>query len=91
MDVTTTVDLTREAMLVALWISAPALLVGMLVGLAIGLLQALTQIQDQTVSFVPKLLAMAAAMLLALPWVLERLMIYTETLVTHIPDRIMGG
>ncbi|MCC9605663.1 flagellar biosynthetic protein FliQ [Blastopirellula sp. JC732] len=91
MDVTTTVDLTREAMLVALWISAPALIVGMLVGLAIGLLQALTQIQDQTVSFVPKLLAMAAAMLLALPWVLERLMIYTETLVTHIPDRIMGG
>ncbi|PQO26254.1 flagellar biosynthetic protein FliQ [Blastopirellula marina] len=91
MDVTTTVDLTREAMLVALWISAPALIVGMLVGLGIGLLQALTQIQDQTVSFVPKLLAMAAAMLLALPWVLERLMIYTETLVTHIPDRLMGG
>ncbi|MFI4875345.1 MAG: flagellar biosynthesis protein FliQ [Blastopirellula sp. JB062] len=91
MDVTTTVDLTREAMMVALWISAPALVVGMLVGLLIGLLQALTQIQDQTVAFVPKLLAMAVAMLLALPWVLQRLMLYTETLFTHIPDRLMGG
>ncbi|UUO07676.1 flagellar biosynthetic protein FliQ [Blastopirellula sp. J2-11] len=91
MDVTTTVDLTREAMMVALWIAAPALVTGMLVGLAIGLLQALTQIQDQTVAFVPKLLAMATAMLFALPWVLERLMVYTETLVTHIPDRLMGG
>jgi len=57
-----TIDLGRDAIIMGLMISAPALLVGMAVGLLIGLLQALTQIQDQTVAFVPKIVAMVAAL-----------------------------
>ena len=52
------IDLGREALVVATLIAAPVLLAGMLVGLIIGLLQALTQVQEQTVAFVPKLIAM---------------------------------
>ena len=62
MDLQDAVDLGRNAVLLTLLLSAPALIVGMLVGLAIGLLQALTQVQEQTVAFVPKLGAMLAVM-----------------------------
>ena len=61
MDIQDAIDLGREAIMVSLWVSAPMLAAGMLVGLIIGLLQALTQIQEQTVAFVPKLVAMVLA------------------------------
>lgn len=54
------------------------LLVGMAAGLLVGLVQALTQIQDQTVSFVPKLVAMAAVMIVCMPWLLTRMMEFTR-------------
>jgi len=79
------VDLSREALVIATLIAAPALVAGMVVGLVIGLLQALTQIQEQTVAFVPKLLAMAVAIGLTLPWVLTRLLEYTRELIMNIP------
>ena len=66
-------DLVREALIQALIIGSPILLVGMAVGLLIGLVQALTQIQDQTVSFVPKILAMATATVVCLPWLIQRM------------------
>jgi flagellar biosynthetic protein FliQ len=56
--------------------------------LAIGLLQALTQIQEQTVAFVPKLLAMVVAAGLALPWILTRLIEYVHALITNIPGSL---
>ena len=62
----------------ALIIGAPMLIVGMAAGLIIGLIQALTQIQDQTVSFVPKLIAMAAVMILCMPWLLTKMMDFTR-------------
>ena len=58
----------------ALLISAPVLLVGMAVALGIGLLQAITQVQDQTVSFVPKIVGMVVALTLTLPWVLNQML-----------------
>jgi len=82
------VDLGREALITAMLVSAPVLLVGLAAGLSVGLLQALTQIQDQTVSFVPKLVAMAAAVAFCLPWLLQRLMDYTEGVITNIPHSI---
>lgn len=85
MDPQAAVDLSREALVIATIIAAPALIAGMVVGLVIGLLQALTQIQEQTVAFVPKLLAMAVAIGLTLPWVLTRLLEYTRELITNIP------
>lgn len=72
------VDLCREALISAALIGSPVLLVGMAAGLLIGLLQALTQIQDQTVSFVPKLLAMAVVMVACLPWIIQKMVDFTR-------------
>jgi len=82
------VDLGREAILVTLVISSPVLIAGMAVGLGIGLLQALTQIQEQTVAFVPKIIAMALALSLTLPWILTRLVEYSRELITNIPNAL---
>jgi flagellar biosynthetic protein FliQ len=70
-DITLAVEAARKALLVALELSAPVLAVGMLVGLIVSVVQAATQIQDQTLSFVPKILAIATALFLLLPWLLQ--------------------
>lgn len=85
MDVQTVVDLFRQCAWVALLVSAPVLLVGMAVGLVIGLLQAVTQIQEQSLAFVPKVAAMIAIFLLTLPWVLGQLLEYSQDLLQNIP------
>ncbi|MGB7323471.1 flagellar biosynthetic protein FliQ [Rubripirellula reticaptiva] len=78
MDAPAAIDLCRSAMMAAVVIAMPMLLVGMAAGLAVGLMQALTQVQDQTVAFVPKVLAMAAALVACLPWLLTRLVEFTR-------------
>ena len=78
MDAATAVDLCRSALLAAVVIAAPLLLVGMAAGLLVGLLQALTQVQDQTVAFVPKILAMAGVLVACLPWLMTRLVEFTR-------------
>ncbi len=78
MDSSAAIDLCRTALMAALIVGAPMLVVAMLAGLVIGLVQALTQVQDQTVAFVPKLLAMIAAMVVCMPWILTRMMEYTR-------------
>jgi flagellar biosynthesis protein FliQ len=67
-------DLIRETLILALLISAPLLIVGLVVGLIISLLQAVTQIQEQTLVFVPKIAAMVAAAVFVAPWLATRLM-----------------
>lgn len=85
------IDLGREAILTSLMIGAPVLVVGVVVGLLIGLFQALTQIQDQTISFVPKIIAMVAVLAFCLPWLIQRMMEYSEGLITNIPNIVLGG
>ena len=85
------IDLGREAILIALMVGAPVLLVGTAVGLLIGLIQALTQVQDQTVSFVPKIIAMIAALGVCLPWLIRQMVEYSHDLITNIPNVMMGG
>ncbi|HKY18981.1 MAG TPA: flagellar biosynthetic protein FliQ [Rhizomicrobium sp.] len=68
MDPASTIDFARSAMLVLLEIIAPAMLTALVVGLGIGLLQAVTQIQEQTLVFVPKIVATFVVLLLALPF-----------------------
>jgi len=63
-----TIDFAREAIWVLLEIAAPAMVTALVVGLAIGLLQALTQIQEQTLVFVPKIIAIFVVLLIALPF-----------------------
>lgn len=79
MDASTAIDLCRSTLLIAVVIAAPMLIVGMAAGLIVGLLQALTQIQDQTVAFVPKILAMAAVLVACLPWLIVRMVDFTRT------------
>ena len=76
MDMTTSdaLDLARHTMILVMQISAPVLVIGMVVGLVISLLQAVTQIQEQTLSFVPKMIAMALAAIIFLPWITTKVM-----------------
>lgn len=80
------VELVRAAVLNAMIIGAPLLVVGMLVGLVISLLQAVTQIQDQTISAVPKILAMIVALVVCLPWIADRMIEYTRAAYINIPE-----
>ena len=61
------------------------------VGLIISLAQALTQIQDQTISFVPKIVTMVLALVMCLPWLIQRMVTYSENLITNIPQTLLGG
>lgn len=79
------VELTRAAIFLALVISTPPLVASMLIGLIISMLQAVTQIQDQTISFVPKLVVMLLALLLTLPWTIQQVTEYTTVLFENIP------
>ncbi|HVU88782.1 MAG TPA: flagellar biosynthesis protein FliQ [Pirellulales bacterium] len=85
MDPQSAVDLVREAIMMALVVSAPVLIVGMGVGLVVGLLQAVTQIQEQTLSFVPKVVAALAVLTVTMPWVVSRMVEYFRDLVENIP------
>ena len=76
------VDIGRQALMVTLVVSAPILLVGMCVGLVISILQAVTQVQEQTLSFVPKIIAMALAVGLMLPWIARQLMTFGKEMFT---------
>lgn len=84
MDAQTVADLFRNAIWVAFLISAPVLATGMAVGLIVGLLQAVTQIQEQSLLFVPKVAVMVLVFLLTLPWVLTHLVEYSEELIRGI-------
>lgn len=86
MDLETAVDLVRNATYLALSIGAPVLIVSLVVGLAISILQALTQIQEQTLSFVPRIVIVSFTMLLLLPWAIQRVVEYTTSLFQDIPS-----
>ena len=73
-------DLVRQALIVALIIASPMLLIGVTVGVLISLLQAVTQIQEQTLSFIPKIVAMVASAVMLMPWISHRLLEYSATL-----------
>jgi flagellar biosynthetic protein FliQ len=84
-DVALVVEAGRRALFIALELSAPILAVGMLVGLVVSAVQAATQIQDQTLSFVPKIIAMAAAAFLLLPWLLQVAAGYLREALLSLP------
>ena len=82
------IDLGRDALRITLLIGSPVLIAGMAVGLLVGLFQALTQIQEQTVAFVPKIVAMVTVLGLALPWLISQMLRYSNELITTIPQRL---
>jgi flagellar biosynthetic protein FliQ len=88
MDTDTVVTLSTQAMSLALKISIPLLGVGLVVGVLISIVQAVTSIQEQTLSFIPKVLAMAAVLVIGGPWMLNQLLSYTSELWTSIPNMV---
>jgi flagellar biosynthesis protein FliQ len=80
-------DVAREAIYTLVIVSAPVMLVGLAVGVAISLLQALTQIQEMTLAFVPKILAIFVSLLIALPFMAEKL----NAEMLRIAARIVSG
>lgn len=85
MNVEQAIDLLREAMLVTLMIVGPILVIGMVIGLIISLVQAVTQIQEATLTFVPKIMAMGIAVVLVMPWMFQHLMDYAKHLFGSLP------
>jgi flagellar biosynthetic protein FliQ len=84
----TVVHLAVQALVLTLKVSAPILLVGLVVGLIVSVFQAVTQIQEATLSFVPKILATGAVMAIGGPWMLDQLLVYTRTLFQSIPGLV---
>ncbi|WP_380178932.1 flagellar biosynthesis protein FliQ [Kalamiella sp. sgz302252] len=78
----------HDALHVALILAAPLLLAALFSGLLISLLQAATQINEQTLSFIPKILAVVATIVVAGPWMLSLVLDYMRTLFTNLPNMI---
>jgi flagellar biosynthetic protein FliQ len=85
MDTATVIDLSRHALWTVALVSAPLLLVALAVGLIIGIIQAATSINEMTLSFIPKLIAEALALLLFGGWMLTTLVDFTRSIFERIP------
>jgi flagellar biosynthesis protein FliQ len=84
----TVTTLMAEAIKITLLVSAPMLILGLMVGLTISVFSAVTQIQEMTLTFVPKIVVVLLALLVALPWIIEKLTTYTINLFNSIPTLI---
>jgi len=83
-------DIGRNALMVTMLLAAPLLLSALAVGLLIGMIQAATQIQEMTLSFIPKLIILVVALMVAGPWMLRVITDFTVRLFQNIPDFIGG-
>ncbi|MES2607092.1 MAG: flagellar biosynthesis protein FliQ [Pseudomonadota bacterium] len=88
MDTNVIMDIAQNAIRLVIYLAAPALLAGLAVGLLVSIFQAATQIQEQTLSFIPKLIAMVVALMVMGPWMLQLWIDFTQNLFHSIPDLI---
>lgn len=79
------VSFAKDAIILTILISMPMLGLGLIVGLLISVFQAVTSVQEMTLAFIPKILAVMLGLLFFAPWMLEKLTTYTEKLITNIP------
>ena len=82
------ISICVSAMEVAMKVAMPMLLVGLIVGLLVSIFQAVTQIQEQTLTFIPKVVAMAVVIVIAGPWMLGQVLSYTSDLYNGIPGLV---
>ena len=82
------ISLAMDAMTLALKVGMPLLLVGLVVGLVVSIFQAVTQIQEMTLSFIPKILAVALVLIVLGPWMLNQMVGYTTDLYHSIPGLV---
>ena len=85
MEFSEALTLGRDALWMMLMVSAPVLVIGLVVGLIIALFQAVTQLQEQTLTFVPKIAAMVVAAGLFIPWIMEQMVEYSRKLFGTVP------
>jgi flagellar biosynthetic protein FliQ len=90
MDQDTVVNLASQAMSLAFKVAGPLLLVAMAVGLLVSIFQAVTQIQEQSLTLIPKIAAIAVVTVLLGPWMLDQLVVYTTNLYSAIPTLVSG-
>ena len=81
-------EVTQRALMLAIMISAPVLGIGLVVGLVVAVFQAATQINEMTLTFIPKIVAVAAALVLFGPWMLNKLVSFTSGLIQSIPTMV---
>ena len=86
----TVVELGQQALLICVLLAAPLLVAALVTGLAVGLFQAATQINEQTLSFIPKLLAMVVVLAMSAPWLLDTIVTFTRTLIVELVPRVVG-
>ena len=86
----TVLELCTQALELTLRVALPLLLVGLIVGVAVSVFQAVTQIQEQTLSFIPKIVGMAVLVVVAGPWMLGQLITWTQQLYAGIPSMVGG-
>lgn len=91
MDTLDVITILRDGIKVLLIVSAPMMITALVIGLVVSLVQALTQIQEQTLSFVPKVTSMLFVMMLALPFMIQTLQDYTNDLFTRIENIESAG
>jgi flagellar biosynthetic protein FliQ len=77
-------ELVRQALIITLKLAAPLLAAGVIIGLLVSIVQSVTSIQDQTISFVPKTVAMVIVALILIPWIVQRLVEYTQELFRFV-------
>ncbi len=79
------VSFAKEAITLTILISMPLLGLGLIVGLVVSIFQAVTSVQEMTLSFIPKILAVLLGLLIFAPWMLQRLVGFTQQIITNIP------
>lgn len=82
------VGIMAEAIKVTLLVAAPVLIIGLVVGVAVSLFQAVTQVQEMTLAYVPKIVAVLVALVAALPWMINLLLTFTHNLYSNIPKYV---
>jgi flagellar biosynthesis protein FliQ len=82
------VRLAKETIEITLYVSLPIMGVGLLVGVVVSLFQAVTQIHEMTLSFVPKIIAVLLSLLFLLPWMMQKMVFFTEQLIRQLPQYI---
>ena len=85
------IDIANQAVKVTLYVSAPMLLGALIMGILVSLFQAVTQINEQTLSFIPKILVIIGAMVIFAPWMSSTLVDFTKELILNIPKIILQG
>lgn len=88
MTQTNVINLASQALTIALAIGGPLLLVSLVIGLGVSVFQAVTQIQEQSLSLIPKIMGIIAVIVLLGPWMLDRLIAYTTNLYMSIPGLV---